>query len=73
MAKEIIIVYTCDEHYSHASKRYFGVYTTKNKAIKRIKEYDLNLTRLDINHLNAFGRTQTANNGYILDSAILNE
>lgn len=70
--KTVQLVYTCDLWHCTASKSLFGVYSTKNKALKAIKKNSPSISQNDINNLNAWNQTQGLEENYIIDSATLN-
>jgi hypothetical protein len=69
--KTIFVVYTCDAWHTHASKRIFGVFTTKNKAILAIKKTAKFYPRL-VPDLAANNQTQGLEENFIIDETTLN-
>jgi hypothetical protein len=71
--KTIFVVYTCDAWHSHASKRIFGVFTTKNKAILALSKVP-ELSKNDMKKLCEFShQTQGLDENFILEEIELNK
>lgn len=69
--KTVIIVYVCDAWHSQQSKSFFGVYSTKTKAIAAAKKHG-KLSPSSVSSLSSFNQTQGLDENYILDEATVN-
>jgi hypothetical protein len=69
--KTVYLVYQSDRWHSTASKVLFGVFKSKERAIKAVSKEDKSLDISDITALSCFDQTQNRDNNYLLVSTIL--